>query len=98
MHLIINHVSEFYHIGDSDSCRLVKIFTRSTISEVGLSISWKSGLIGIFANIIQRSSVNDRSGELKVKHLTSPSKNSLVNLPHVHTCRYAKRIKNDIYN
>ena len=85
MHLVINHMTEFDHIDDTDSSELVEPVSCSTISEVSAAISRKSGLICVSTDFIKACTVENRCTELDSKSLACPSEDGLVNLTEVHS-------------
>ena len=97
MHLIIDHVTELEEVGDPNRSRLVKLLTRTTIEEVGLTVAGKPCLVGPFVHIVEGSPVKDRSGELTVQTSTSPCKDSLKDLTEVHSRRHPQRVQTEIH-
>ena len=57
----------------------------ATVTEICLTVSWKSCLVGVLTDVVKCSTVEDRSAELHTELLTSPSENSLVDLTEVHS-------------
>ena len=88
VHLIVDHVTELEEVGDPNRSRLVKLLTRTTIEEVGLTVAGEPCLVSPFVHIVEGSSVKDRSGELAVQTSASPSEDSLENLTEVHSRRH----------
>ena len=85
MHLVVNHVAELDHIDHTHCRRLVEPVTCTTVTEICLTVSWKSCLVSILTDVIESSTVEDRSTELHAKLLTCPTENCLVDLTEVHT-------------
>ena len=85
MHLVINHMTELDHIDDSDCRRLVEPVTCTSIPQICLTISWKTCLVCIFADVIKGGTVEDRRAEFESELCSGPTENCLVNLTEVHT-------------
>src|SRR6476660_3977129 len=96
MHLIIDHVVKFDHIDNANCCLLVETFTGFPIIQICMTVSRNSSLVAVISNFINSGTIKNRRRELHSQFLSRPSKNSFIDLPKVHTARYAKGVKDDI--
>ena len=96
MHLVIYHVTELEEVGHTDRSGLVKLLTRTTVEEIGLTIAGEPSLIRPSVHIIERSTVEDRRSELAVETTASPSKDSLEDLTEVHSRRHTEGVQTEI--
>ena len=97
MHLVVDHVAELDHVDDTHGCRLVEPVSCSTIPEVGLAIHRHACLLGIFTDVLDGCTVEDRSAELNSEFLSCPTEHGLVNLTEVHSGRHAERVEDDVH-
>ena len=97
MHLVVNHVTQFDHIDDTDCSILVEPVSCTTVSKMSSSEPRKACLICIITDRVNAGTVENRCTELDAQFGTCPSENGLVNLTEVHTRRHTKRVKNYIY-
>src|SRR5512137_1035687 len=96
MHLIFDHMPQFKHINHTYCSRLVKSFTGTAVMKICYTVHRQFCLLGIFSDLVDGGSVEDRSGKLQTKFLTCPSEDSFIDLSKVHSRRYTERIKNNI--
>src|SRR5438874_322473 len=61
-----------------------------------MSEFWKTGLFYLLCNFIYSCSIENWCREFHSKFLASPSENSFIYLPKVHTAWYTKRIQHNI--
>ena len=90
-------MTEFDHIDDTNSCRLIEPVTCTTVSKHCLAISWHPCFVGIIAYFIDIGTVKNRSTELKAKFRTCPAEHCFINLTKVHTGRHSKRVEDNIH-
>ncbi len=97
VHLVLDHVTELKHVDHTNGCGLVETVTCTTVVEVSLTVAGKTGLVSPFVQVVERGTVENRSGELLAELTTGPTENSLENLTEVHTRRHTQRVQHDIY-
>ena len=85
MHLIFNHVTEFQHISHTNSCRLVELFTGTTITKISLTVTRQTGLVCPLIEIFHGSTIKDRSCKLHTQRFSGTSENSFKYLSDIHT-------------
>ena len=85
MHLVLNHVAEFQHVGHTHRSLLLECLTRTTVVQSGLAVTGKPCFVGPLVQVVQRGTVEDRSSKLHSQILTGTSQNSLEYLTDVHT-------------
>ena len=85
MHLILDHVTEFKHVGNTHGSALVEGFACAAVIKLSLTVAGQTGLIGPFIQVIDGSTIKDRSSELDAKLTSCMTQNSLKNLTDVHT-------------
>ena len=64
VHLVVDHVAQFEHVGHADGGRLVETLARLAVVEVGAAAARDTCLGGILVDLVERSAVEDRRGEL----------------------------------
>ena len=97
MHLIVDHVTELDHVDHPYGSLLVEALSGTSVIEVSMSESRYPCLIGIFGNLLEGSSVEDRGSKLLAEFLSCPSEYGFVYLTDIHTRRYPKRVEYDIH-
>ena len=85
MHLVLYHVTELEHVCHADSGRLVEAETCLAVVEVCAAEAWECSLVCPLAEILEVSTVEDRSGELDAELLSCSTEHSLEDLSDVHT-------------
>ena len=83
MHLVLNHVTELEEVGDTYGSRLVEALTSLTIIQVGRAQTWQTCLVGPLSEVVELSTVEDRSSELNTQLLTGSTEDSLEDLTKV---------------
>ncbi len=97
MHLVVDHMAEFDHVDDADGRRLVEPVSCSSVPDVGLSESWKIGLVGVLVDLVELCSVENRGRELQSEVLSGPAEDGLVDLSQVHTGRNSQRVEDNVH-
>ena len=85
MHLVFNHVAQLQHVSDTHGSHLVEWFASTTIVQLCLAITWQTSLRGPLVQVIQGSTVEDRSSELLAQLLACPTEHGFEDLTQVHT-------------
>ena len=85
MHLVVDHMVQLQHVDVTHCGRLVKRFARFAVVELHTAVVGQTCLAHVLVDLLQRSAVEDRRGELQSEFVTSPTEYSLVNLTKVHT-------------
>ena len=59
VHFVFDHVTEFEHVGHTDSSFLVEAFARGTVVELGGAVAGKSGFVGPLTEIFEVGTIED---------------------------------------
>ena len=85
MHLVLNHVTQLKHVGNTYCSALVKRLACTTIVKLCLTVTRQTGLISPDVQVIDGSTVKDRGCELDTQLTAGVTKNGLEYLTDVHT-------------
>ena len=97
VHLVIDHVTELEEVGHPNGRGLVEALTGTPVVEVGLTVARQASLVRPGVHIIERSTVEDRCGELAVQTTTRPSQDGLEDLTEVHSRRHPERVEAEVH-
>ena len=85
MHLVLDHVTQLKHVGNTYCCALVKRLTCAAVIKLSLTVARQTCLISPFIKIIYSSTVKYRGSELDTQLTAGVTKNGLEYLTDVHT-------------
>ena len=96
MHLVFNHVTQFQHVGHTYSSLLLERLSRTTIVQSSFAITRQTCFISPCVQVVQRSSIKDRSSKLNAQLLSCTSQYGFKDLTNVHTRRHTQRIQHNV--
>ena len=64
VHLVFHHVSELEHVCYSHRCELVELLARGAVVELCGAVAGQTCLVGPFAEVVERSTVEDGRSKL----------------------------------
>ena len=85
VHLVFDHVTELEEVGHANSSGLVELLTGLTIVEASGAKTRQTCLVGPLCEVVELSTIKDRSGELHTKLTTGSTEDGLEDLTEVHT-------------
>ncbi|CUP64901.1 Uncharacterised protein [Segatella copri] len=85
VHLILNHMTQLQEVSHTNSSWLVKLLSCLTIIKVSRAETWQACLICPFREIIQFSTIKDRSSKLYTQLFTCSTQDTLEYLTKIHT-------------
>src|SRR5690606_11043021 len=96
VHLIIDKVTEFQHIGYTYSDRLIESLSGETVEEVRAAEGRQTCLFQFLRNLVCGSTIEDGGGVCTPEFQTRPTQYGFEDLPQVHPRGYAQRVEANV--